>query len=195
MNQIKLLLFLLILIFLISCSDEIELTEEEREIYTQEGVEIVQTSFNTLKAHLVKTIERDGIGVAIRYCNLSAYPLMDSLSEVYGAEIRRTSLKVRNPKNKPLDYEEDVLFEFLEKYKKGESLGIVLKKFKDKSIVFYIPILLEDPICLNCHGPRKLMVTEPNERIIKSLYPTDEAIGFNIGDFRGMWSVRFKLKK
>jgi len=183
------------LLFFISCSKEKELTQEEKEIYSEKGAELVMESFNTLKSHLIFKMEKEGIGNAIKYCNLKALPLMDSLSKEFDVKIRRTSLKVRNPVNKPIKYEEDVLLDYQAKYQKGEKLIPILKKYDDNSIVYYSPIILDNPICLNCHGPKKIMVTEPNEKIIKSLYPTDEATGYNIGDFRGMWSVKFKLKK
>ncbi|ROL62135.1 DUF3365 domain-containing protein, partial [Bacteroidetes/Chlorobi group bacterium ChocPot_Mid] len=109
-------------------------------------------------------------------------------------EIRRTSLKIRNPKNKPRDYEEDMLDEYFEQWKKQEQLMPQLKKYSDGSIVFYVPIILTNPICLNCHGTKGLMIVPPNNKIIDSLYPTDEATGYKIGDFRGMWTVRFKPK-
>ncbi len=188
----KIFNIILLSLIIFACSDEMKLTEEEQEKYSEQGIEIVRTSFNTLKTHLVTAIEREGIGNAIKYCNLKALHLMDSLSKEYNAEIRRTSSKARNPKDKPLDYEESTLEEFHEKFKNGEALIPVLKKFKDESIVFFVPILIDNPICLNCHGPKNIMVTEPNERIIQSLYPTDEATGYKMGDLRGMWSVRFK---
>jgi len=180
---------------LLSCSNEEKLTKDEEEKYLYEGAEIVVESYNTLKDHLIAKMEKESIAEAIKYCNLKALPLLDSLSKEYNAEIRRTSLKIRNPKNRPLDYEEDVLEEYAEKHKNGEKLPPLMKKFKNGTIVFYVPIIIENPICLNCHGPRKIMITEPNDKIIDSLYPTDEAINYNIGDFRGMWSVRFKLDK
>jgi hypothetical protein len=40
---------------------------------------------------------------------LAAYPLVDSLSQVHKTYIRRTSLKVRNPKDAPTESELIVL--------------------------------------------------------------------------------------
>jgi hypothetical protein len=194
MNQSKYLIIIIIFTFILSCSQEMKLTKEEKENYSEKGEEIVQLSFKTLKTHLISAIETEGIGNSIKYCNIQAFPILDSLSKEYGVEIRRTSLKVRNPKNKPLNIEEDILTEFQEKYKKGEILKPVLKKYQDGRIVFYSPIIIDNPICLNCHGPNKIMITKTNEQIINSLYPTDEATGYIIGDFRGMWIVKFKAK-
>lgn len=185
---------ILSLIFVYSCTKEVKLSKEEDEYYSKIAVRIVKESNETLFAHLVSKLEREGVGNAIKYCNHKALPLIDSLSKEFDAEIRRTSLRIRNPKNKPRDYEKDELNEYFEQWKKQEQLMPKLKKYFDGSIVFYVPIILVNPICLNCHGVKGLTVVEPNTSIIDSLYPTDEAIGFKTGDFRGMWTVRFKPK-
>lgn len=195
MKRTEIISLILFVAFIFSCSKEVELTKEEDEIYSHRGVEIVKASNEILFATLVSGLEVEGVGNTIKFCNLKVLRLTDSLSKEFDAEIRRTSLKLRNPKNRPRDYEEDVLDEYYEQWKKREQLMPQLKKYTDGSIVFYVPIVLKNPICLNCHGPKDLMVTKPNKRIIDSLYPTDEAIGFNIGDFRGMWTVRFKPEK
>lgn len=192
MKKIKIIGTILSIIFIFSCSKEVELTKEEDEYYTQRAIRIVKASNETLLAHLVTKLELEGVANAIKYCNHKALPLIDSLSKEFDAEIRRTSLKLRNPKNKPLDYEEDVLNEYFEQWKRQEKLMPQLKKFKDGSIVFYVPIVLANPICLNCHGIKDLMIIKPNKKLIDSLYPSDEATGYMNKDFRGMWTVRFK---
>ena len=56
-------------------------------------------TFSVLSGQLQKALKAGGLDSAIHYCNLAAMPLVDSLSQLHKAQIRRTSMKVRNPNN------------------------------------------------------------------------------------------------
>ena len=58
--------------------------------------------------------------------------------------------------------------------------------------VFYAPIVLSNPLCLQCHGtPGREIVTATAEAIGQR-YPKDRATGFRPGDIRGLWKVEFE---
>lgn len=65
------------------------------------GTDIATTSFFALSGKLKAALEQGGVPNALEYCKISAYPLIDSLSELHHATIRRTSLKLRNSNNAP----------------------------------------------------------------------------------------------
>jgi len=94
--------------FLWSCTDVPNTKEQpsndtsSNSIYLEKGKQIAAISFATLSQRLQKAIQEGGIPNAIQYCNLAAYPLTDSLSTAHSVIIRRTSLKERNPANKPI---------------------------------------------------------------------------------------------
>ena len=72
----------------------------EAEIITaglERGRNISEAAQKTLGSTLKSHIESDGIESALKFCNLNAYTLIDSLSQLYSADIRRVSLKTRNP--------------------------------------------------------------------------------------------------
>jgi hypothetical protein len=165
------------------------LSETEKDTYRNRGKEIAQSTFKVLSMNLSGAMQEGGVENAVQYCNLAAYPLVDSLSKVHQAEIRRTSLRVRNEKNQPTDAEKDVLNAYQEAFEKGEKLQPrVLRVGED--IAFYAPIMIQ-PLCLKCHGEAGKDISEADLATIRQLYPNDRAIGFHEGDLRGMWSIRF----
>lgn len=50
----------------------------------------------------------------------------------------------------------------------------------------YVEPILTQPLCLTCHG--KVLAPEVAARI-RELYPEDEAVGFEVGDLRGVFWV------
>jgi hypothetical protein len=50
------------------------------------------------------------------------------------------------------------------------------------------PIRLTNPRCLNCHGKPENLAPEVKE-MLAHLYPEDKAVGYELGDLRGAFSV------
>jgi cytochrome c551/c552 len=47
------------------------------------------------------------------------------------------------------------------------------------------------PTCIKCHGG-KTDITESTQKMIAQKYPNDKAIGYQMGDLRGMWKIKLK---
>ena len=159
----------------------------------EKGQKIAAQTFLTLSSNLQKAMKEGGVSRAVTYCNSKAFPLVDSLELFYQATIKRTSLKVRNPLNKPTQEEHAQLLRYQKQLDKGESLEPVLLKNKEETI-FHAPIFLMD-VCQKCHGTRGEEVLEEDYEIIQSLYPNDLAMGYKSGELRGMWSITFSESK
>ena len=131
-----------------------------------------------------------GVQNAVQECQLAASPLVDSLSEVFQAEIRRSALKVRNPANTASPQEKAVLLYYQEQMDQGKKLQPQLQDLGDGQVAFYAPIIAAD-LCLKCHGKVGETLQAEDYAFIQNNYPTDEAIGFAAGDLRGIWSISF----
>ena len=83
-----------------------QMSDEE---YIDQGQDISSSAFLALSGALRKAIKAGGLKNALSYCNVNALALTDSLSDVYDVEIKRTSLKHRNPKNRPTADEIEIL--------------------------------------------------------------------------------------
>lgn len=186
-------MFLLLLNACTTTQTRSELNEKDQNAYLQKGQMIAQSSFAALSGHLMAAIEQGGVPHAVKYCNTAALPLIDSLSKVHKASIRRTSLKVRNEKDAAQGWEKEVLTQYQMLIAEGKKPSPIVKKLDQKRVVFAAPIFMAQP-CLKCHGKLGETLNEQHYTTIKQLYPQDEAIGYVDGDWRGMWSITFFTK-
>lgn len=173
-----------------SCNYSAGLSKEETERYTLLGDSISNMAFAALSGKLQQAIADSGVLFAIPYCNLVAIPTMDSLSEAYGVEIRRTSLLIRNPANAANYIEEQIL----DDYKQAQKAGIALEPMAvpvSKHQALYARPIMTMPLCLQCHGHPGIDIQPEVAARIKKLYPGDKAIGYKAGDWRGIWSITF----
>ena len=184
-------IYLLVLIFIgFSCRyDPVNRMEKK---LMEKGQGIAAESFKTLSGQLKAALEDGGIQGAVKYCNLAANPLVDSLSKAHHVKIRRVTFNARNPQNHPDETEKEVLvnYEYLDK--QGLKAEAVLFDMDDGSKIYFQPIYIEKALCLICHGNPGSTMTEENREFILSLYPEDEATGYQLNDFRGMWAISFE---
>ena len=167
------------------------LSAEEQKVFIEKGQAIAAATFAELSGKLTAAIEEKGIAGAMEYCNLVALPLVDSLSQVHNATIRRTSLKVRNLKDEPQNWEQEILTDFEKKAQQGEALKPVIRQPDDRTVAFAAPIKVL-PLCLKCHGTVGTDISDGDYQTIQALYPQDQAINYKEGDLRGMWSITFQ---
>lgn len=165
--------------------------EPEQSDVRMKGQKIVAEVGGVLRSNLMAAISRGGPTNALEFC--SAHALALTQPEEAGAEVRRVSLKARNPENKPDAIEEAALKQYVEQAKRAEALLPLVVTNRDQAR-FFSPIVLDNPLCLNCHGRPHEQVQSETLDLIKKLYPEDQATGFNLGDVRGMWSVTFRNK-
>lgn len=167
-------------------------TPNESEI-VKKGREIAQASFGALSGKLKAALQRGGVPEAIQYCNLNAYPLTDSLSNVYNVKIQRIGTRIRNSKNNPNTAGQDILQAYQITMDKGEKPGPKVVFSEDGNATFYAPIIMQ-AACLNCHGEVGQHISEANYQLIQKFYPQDKAIDYQLGDLRGAWRIEFKNK-
>ena len=204
------LLHLLFLLSLLSCNDQRvkhsdalkeEIDNRELKIVTDgeiqeaalnKGREIAELAQNILITTLTNAIERSGsVDSSLSYCNLNINPIIDSISKNSDAVIRRVSNKVRNPSDKADSLESIILDAYL--YNIERELTIEDNVQKEGDYLLYTkPIFLQSEICLKCHG--KEIDTKTIQKL-SELYPRDEATGYELNDFRGMWSIRIPKKQ
>jgi hypothetical protein len=145
-----------------------------------------------LGAQLKAAMGSGGHGGAIEVCRQVAEVVTKTTSDTFeGLEVGRTSLKVRNPDNRPDSVDESVLREFESMKAAGSEVApVYVAAGEGQGARYYVPIMAE-AICLNCHGARD--VWAPVVRVLlDELYPDDEATGYEEGDVRGAFRVSFE---
>ena len=168
------------------------LSPEQQADYLAKGKKITMFSFKALSSELIKAIETGGVEKAVDYCHLEAIPLTDSLSKNYKAEIKRVSDKYRNPGNKPDELDMKVISAYRQQLANDQELQPHLEVTGD-TVYYYSPILILNPLCLQCHGEPGNTMQPENDRFIKAKYPEDKATGYKLGDLRGVWKVMFNV--
>ena len=166
------------------------LNEREQNAYLEKGKTIAGATFAVLSSQLQSAMQEGGVSNAIEYCQLNAYPLVDSLSKVHHAAIRRTTLKVRNPDDQPNELEREILETYARKDAAGEQIGPMVRALAEQEVIFFAPIRT-NAFCLQCHGIPGETLREEDHALIRRHYPEDQATGYQDGDLRGMWSIRF----
>jgi len=146
-----------------------------------------------LVATLADEIAKSGADGAIGVCRDKAPALAKAASESSGWQIRRVSLKNRNPKAVPDAWERTALEEFDRRVAAGES-GAGLEKAEivqvdGKPWYRYVKALPTQPLCLGCHGDASTLSPAVQSKI-KALYPDDHAVGYRQGEIRGAVTLK-----
>ena len=112
------------------------------------------------------------------------------LTKTAGFYIKQTSLRYRNPANKPDEYETQILKK-LEKKRMEEYWDI--GEYKGEKAIRYAKPLYISKVCLKCHGvPYKDVPAHLYKRLVKDY--GNVAFNFKEGDLRGIVSVAVPLK-
>lgn len=173
---------------LISCDPS--LSEKEIRQYRKQGDEIVLSATETLSGALMSKMKEGGAPEAIVFCNQAALPITSELAKSHGVEIKRTSLKIRNPENLPNEEELKVLHYYEDKRAEGKELNPLVSLDRNGQPNYYAPIEVQSK-CLICHGTRNRELSPKIDSLIKAKYPGDLAVGYQDGDLRGIWSISF----
>ena len=139
-----------------------------------------------LKAALEKALA-EGPMTAVDACQIEA-PRITQASAAPGLQVGRTSDRLRNPANAPAAWLEPLLAEYANAGP-GATAGRLVD-LGSQGIGYVEPITVQ-PLCLTCHGSQ---VAPELLAHIRKRYPDDRAIGYEPGDFRGLFWVRMKKR-
>ena len=130
-----------------------------------------------------------------RWAATPAYSGRNVAKEVtkkFGFYIKQTSLKYRNPLNKPNADERRILKIFEEKHL--PEYWEIAKNIKGQEVIRYAKPLIIKQGCLKCHGI-------PNKQVPPKLYKAlvkdygNVAFNYKVGDIRGMVSVEVPMSE
>ncbi|NPA66474.1 MAG: DUF3365 domain-containing protein [Epsilonproteobacteria bacterium] len=163
--------------------------------YNKKANEVSKELLKTLGGNLKKELKSNGPVSALKYCSANAYNLTEKVSKKYGEKIdvKRISLKPRNPANSASKDEAIILKSMEEMYKVGVKPKNIIQE-KDGKVIVYKPLIIKKKACIICHGD--VAKNKPKlAKEIKNLYPADKATGYKMGDLRGAIVVTFEKKE
>lgn len=152
----------------------------------QEGLQAIKLLGSTLKSNLKEKLQLDSNGTeAITFCSTQAQALTQEVNRQLPAyiKVRRTSLRFRNPANKPDALDMQVMQNYKKAFEKKSVAATLITKVERKTFTrIYKPLVVE-AVCLKCHGEN---ISPDIAAYIKTAYPQDNATGMKLGDFRGV---------
>lgn len=162
-------------------------TTQPTDEMVAEARSMVKAFSGSLKQALQGAIKEGGLTNGISVCNTVAPEIAASNSNEKWT-ISRTSLKVRNPDNKPTDWQE-LQLQAMEKQpvRNGQPVEVwQVSEASGQPEFRYMSAIPTQKLCLGCHG--KSIDPQVKARL-GELYPEDRATGFSEGDLRGAFVV------
>lgn len=142
-----------------------------------------------LMAELQKEMAAGSLVSAIAACRDTAPQMAKEISAKTGWQIRRVSLKNRNPKAVPDAWEKAVLTEFDQRVAAGADAATLEKAEIIDDTYRYMKALPTQPMCLSCHGNAGEIPADVKTKL-RELYPDDRATGYTVGAVRGAISIK-----
>lgn len=140
---------------------------------------------------LTAAVEADGPAGAIDFCSREALTLTTVIQDsIGGVDLKRTTLRPRNPANAPDPLERAVLEDLHALAARGEPLPDHVLQHVDGATRFYRPLRVQ-PLCVRCHGPAD-QLDPAVAAILRERYPDDLATGYRDGDLRGVIRVEIR---
>jgi len=143
-----------------------------------------------LKNELMTAMKAGGPTAALDVCVTKAPALTAAVATEKKLDIGRVSLKNRNPKNAPNEWQTTVLNDFEARKLKGEKPdSLVYAKtvtIEGKQEFRFMKAIPTGGLCLTCHGET---IAPEISKTLQGHYPADKAIGFKLGDLRGAFYV------
>jgi len=199
-SKIKIVLLVIFAQLLITIPGYIVIKKSVKELAIKENVDKARKTALELIAmrHYMATIapytkftKKD----ISRWAATPAYSGRNVAKEVtqkFGFYIKQTSLKYRNPLNKP-NADERRILNILEKTHPKEYYEIG-KNSKGEEVIRYAKPLIIKQGCLKCHGvPNKDVPPKLYQALVKDYGPV--AFNYKVGDIRGMVSVEVPMKQ
>ncbi|MCH2111447.1 MAG: DUF3365 domain-containing protein [Planctomycetes bacterium] len=150
---------------------------------------------SNLKGQLEQGLKDLGPQGAFELCGAVAQSETTRLAEKYGFQMRRTALNVRNPANAPGVFEGG----WMKRAAKGSTVEAPIAPYTKvtrdslyRRELHYMKPLYVGASCLVCHGSAE-QIPDEVESLLDDLYPTDQARGYSLGEFRGVVSVKMLL--
>jgi len=168
---------------------------DSKEALIEASKQTIGKFAKTLKGELKKAVKEGGLTNAIDVCSKKATPIAVNVSKESGFNVKRISIKNRNPANVPNEWQKKVLENFALKHAEGADLKKMayaeIVETEGKKQFRFVKAMPTGKLCLKCHGEK---IDAKVEAKLAELYPDDKARGFKLGDLRGAFVVTKDLK-
>lgn len=169
----------------VALSAPVQAADVDQAALTNEARQQVKAFGGNLKKTVKKGMQAGGPTEAIHLCNTKAPGIAAEHSKGEW-NVGRTSLKLRNPDNKPDEWEASVLADFDKRLAAGEDPKKMEASKLEDGQFHYMKAIPTGGLCLACHGEQ---LAEPVKARLAELYPEDKATGYQAGQIRGAFTL------
>jgi hypothetical protein len=149
-----------------------------------------------LLAVLSDAIHQGGPEGAIGVCRDQAPQMAQAASAQSGWQIRRVSLRNRNPRAVPDAWETAALADFDRRAEAGENPATLeraeIVPDNGQPTYRYLRALPTQAMCVSCHGAPETLSPAVAAKL-NELYPADRAVGYRPGQIRGAITLKKPL--
>lgn len=180
---------LILLVFtLVACEKREPVSHIPRDEAVKLAREAAQDAFAQLSGELAKAIEEGGPVAAIPICSEKAQPLVAEVASRRQLGLRRLSDRPRNPQQQASGTDLATIESFRTAIQNKTAPEPAVVETPDGSTLVRLPIIVSQPLCLQCHGT-DADIADDTRAAIRKLYPEDQATGYQLNDLRGIWQV------
>lgn len=150
--------------------------------------EAAQDAFTRLSGELATAIAAGGPVAAIPICAEKAQPLVADVASARKIQMRRLADRPRRSTQRAQGTDLATIESFRASIQNGTPPNPAVETLPDGSSVVRLPIVINQPLCLQCHGTGDDISAE-TRTAIQALYPNDQATGYKMNDLRGIWQI------
>lgn len=143
------------------------------------GDSLTATTDTLLRRTLARELAAGGVARALAFCRPETYRAVDSLAQVLRATARRVSTRPRDPAHRAV----------LLAAETRTDTTCTLHRESAEVFFYQRPIVLNNALCLRCHGEVGRDITAADYGLIRQKYPQDQAAGYRLGQQMGAWQV------
>lgn len=177
-------------VWILACSASCKSASPSEE-WRAEARKISDEYQTALKGELMAAMKEGGPKKAIEVCSLKAPSIGARVVRERAAggwSVKRTSLRLRNAKNRADRRETVGLSELERRLATGESPQEVDWVAREGGNFVYMKPIMMGEICSTCHGLPESIPADVKQELAR-LYPLDQATGFSPGSLRGAFVV------
>ena len=146
------------------------------------GDSLTATADTLLRQTLARELAAGGVVQAAAFCRPETYRLVDSLAGVLKATARRVSPRPRNAAH---------LATLTAAATRTDTTRTIARESQE--VFFYQrPIVLNNSLCLRCHGEVGKDIAAADYAFIKKQFPQDQAVGYRLGQPMGAWQLSLR---
>jgi hypothetical protein len=159
------------------------------------GGQIADTLQKALIQHMQKAVAAKSLTEAAAYCKLEQLEAYKQMLEKHSASIKRVRLKVPKHDLQLNEMEKQLLDAYQYNQENKLPLENNVQKSGTEEMLFTAPILVNNTVCLKCHGKVGEQITEQDFQQLQSNYVMEGLVNYEINQPIAIWSILFQRKE